>query len=187
MSFAERALPPSYRIIGAELLALEGRYDAIGRITPSSFKSFRQGVVTISVEVLESYLEDLLDNSVDDGYLFIERAGKEWVAKGVALVGLGAALAAGLYLAVQSDSIALSFPSTLLLACPFAWLWHRGARLGANRRMFFAHIVSHEIARRRGISRDEQGRPLTPAGTIQSILTKDPAASEGTAMIELQQ
>ncbi|WKZ57500.1 MAG: hypothetical protein QY326_02215 [Bdellovibrionota bacterium] len=182
---SDRMLPPSYRAIGTELLALETHHEATGYITPSSFKAFRQGVVTISVEVLEAYLEDLLDNSVEDAYLFIERTGRKLWSETIAVGGLVLALVGGMMLAARSEAVLPSFFLTLSLASPFAWLWHRATSRGATRRMFFAHVVSHEIGRRRGITKDGQGRPLTPAVTIQSILKPETGTkAEGAALTQ---
>ena len=54
-------LVSDYRTIGTELLRYESGTRSYGYQSFSAFTGFREGVAFVSVEVLESYLEDLLD------------------------------------------------------------------------------------------------------------------------------
>jgi len=139
-----------YSCIGAELLKYEASTRRYGYGSFSAFSHFRQGVSFVSLEVLESYLEDLLDLDVSEERLFINRESPnlKWIF--VSLLGLSGATSLGLYAASTGASLYASFALTAALALPFAVLWNYAPRGGVTRRMGFAQIVSHEVSRRRG-------------------------------------
>lgn len=134
-----------YQTVGIELLRIESR-GGIG--------SFREGVAFVPVEVLESYLEDLLDLGVKEETLFISRDFQWFRSRHVLAAGLFAALGTGLYAASTGASLPVSFCLSALLSIPCAILFHGAPKIGLVRRMSFAQILSGEISRRRGRDRD---------------------------------
>ena len=142
-----------YRTIGVELLALEAR-GGIG--------SFREGVSFVPVEVLESYLEDLLDLDVKEDGLFIVRERSRIHSLYLPLLGIALALSGGLYLVSSGASEFVSLGLTASIALPFAVLSHFFPRNGLMRRMNFAQTLSGEISRRRGRDKDSPSWPTTP-------------------------
>ena len=149
------SLMPHYRVIGNELLRLEIEMMGFRRNLPAAYDAFRQHVVFVPTEVLESYLDDLLDLTVEDSKLFINRERSRirevWIPCG----GLLAAIACGLYPASLGASVWWSFLLSSVLALPFAILLSSLPQGGAARRMSFAQIVSHEVLRRRGASGEQ--------------------------------
>lgn len=159
----------SYRMIGGALLDYERAYSGFNSVlelshfsTPfpipldlgSFFKksrySFEAGVSFVPVEILESYLEDLLDLQARDEDLYIARARKfSWSAP-TALVGIGLAMATGLFAATKGFSLMSSFAVTTILALPFGILWHFSPRDFISRRLRFAKLLQNEVNRRRG-------------------------------------
>ena len=139
-----------YQTIGTELLQIESS-GAIG--------SFREGVAFVPVEVLESYLEDLLDLGVKEDTLSIYREHHWLQSWWLPVVGFSFALGFGLYAASTGATLAVSFSLTLFSALPFGLLFHFSPRIGLMRRVSFAQILSGEISRRRG--RDKDGDVLT--------------------------
>jgi len=173
-------LTAQYRSIGTELLSYEHatsrRY---GFRSFSAFTSFREGVSFVPLAVLESYLEDLLDLDITESTLFIERTGHSLRAAHLSLVGLLGAVVTGLYGASSGASLVLSLGITIALALPFAVMWHFAPREGLARRVGFAQILSHEIARRRG-HEDQGGRG---PGIGASLVLREllPGRSTGSA------
>lgn len=143
-------LMSQYNCIGTELLKYETSVRRYGYGSFSSFTHFREGVSFVPVEVLESYLEDLLDLDVGEDKLFIARRtqGIRWML--ISALGLCAAIGVGLASASKGASLVSSFGLTICLALPFGILWQLAPRDGVARRMGFAQVVSHEVARRRG-------------------------------------
>ena len=142
-----------YACIGSELIKYEltaGRY---GYGTLSALKHFREGVVFVPLEVLESYLEDLLDIDVTESRLFITSNGssRSWLV--LCILGLMVAIALGLYAASSGASIWRSFGLTLITALPFWVVWHLAPKDGVARRLGFAQVVSYEVGRRRGVDK----------------------------------
>jgi hypothetical protein len=158
-----------YRTIGGELLRYESSTRGYGHQAFAAFTRFREGVAFVAVEVLESYLEDLLDIDVSDDALFIKLQGFRVRSIHWALVGLLGAVTVGLYAASTGASLPLSLGVTVALAFPFAIVWHFAPRDGLTRRVGFAQILSHEIARRRG---GDDGRPktLSPAALLEKLV-----------------
>lgn len=144
----------SYRTVGSELLRLES-----STFSPASedlLKSFGQAVSPVGLEVLESYLEDLLDLSCPDEILFIRRDGLtiRSLYSYVAIAGLLFAIGLGIYATSSGAPFWMGFGLSMISAAPFAVLWHIAPRVGLQRRMVFAQILSQEIARRRGADKD---------------------------------
>ena len=139
-----------YQTIGAALLDLEDSQRRYGG-GAAALTAFREGVSFVPVEVLESYLDDLLTLAVREETLFIQREfdSAQLLSAGLPIAGLLVAIAGGLYASSQGASAMLSFALTVSLALPFAVLWHYVPR-GATRRVRFAQVLSQEIARRRG-------------------------------------
>lgn len=142
-----------YACIGSELIKYEVTAGRYGYGTLSALKHFREGVVFVPLEVLESYLEDLLDIEVSETRLFITSNGssRSWLF--LCILGLMTAIAVGLYAASSGASIWRSFGLTLLIALPFWVVWHLAPKDGVARRLGFAQVVSHEVARRRGLDK----------------------------------
>ncbi len=174
-----------YSCIGQELLHYELSARRYGYGSFSAFSHFREGVAFVPLEVLESYLEDLLDLEITEAHLGIVRETQplNWTA--VSLVGLCGAIGLGLFAASTGASLLASFALTVALACPFAVLWHFAPRGGATRRMAFAQIVSHEVARRRGSDKGprEPAQPSFPFGEL--LAQKTPGSARSAAAMLL--
>lgn len=147
-----------YRTIGAELICYEQQYyqqwRGYSRPSFEALRAFREGVVFVPVEILESYLEDLLELDISEERLFIYRERSSLPVLAIALLGLFGSLAAGLFAAYVGASLILSFALTAIIALPFGVLLHFAPRDSLTRRMMFAKVVSHEISRRRGGDRE---------------------------------
>jgi len=159
----------SYRMIGGALLDYERAYSGFGSVlelshfsTPfpipidlgSFFKksrySFEAGVSFVPVEILESYLEDILDLQTKDEDLYVVNPRSFSWSSLIAIAGMGIAISIGLFAASKGFSLFSSFAITLILALPFGVLWHFSPRDFVSRRMRFAKLLQNEITRRRG-------------------------------------
>ena len=109
------------------------------------------------VEVLESYLDDLLDVGVSDDSLFIKKlqpAKRAWVLSAVGLTAFTTSAVEvmnGATLTSLTALILVTFLSGLGAALYFI------PRMKVLRRFSFATVVSGEIARRRGHDRTNVG------------------------------
>ena len=130
-----------YQQIGKELIAVEAR---------GSVATFREGVVDVPTEVLESYLEDLLDLGVKEDFLHIFRDRHWFHSLKVLALGIIGAVVGGLYSVSVGASVLSSFSLILILGLPFASILYFAPKIGLVRRMRFAKVVSAEISRRRG-------------------------------------
>ncbi|MCB9029559.1 MAG: hypothetical protein H6619_00775 [Deltaproteobacteria bacterium] len=158
-----------YKTIGRELLQYEERcrsvrslldLSAFGFTIPfnndiesffkRSLRVFKRGVEFIPLNILESYLEDLLDLDVNEERLFIAVENKVTRSFFFALFGLLFALSVGLYSVSIGASFPLAFFITVFLAVPFGALWHLVPRDKLSRRMRFAKLLSAEINQRKG-------------------------------------
>ncbi len=153
-----------YQTVGTELIKIESR-GGIG--------SFREGVSFVPVEVLESYLEDLLDLGVKEETLFINRDFVWYRSRQLLAVGLGVALGVGLYAASTGATLAVSSGLAAVLCVPLAVLFHGAPKIGLVRRMSFAQILSGEISRRRGRDRDSDA---TSRSLFQEVLGRSSRA-----------
>ncbi len=174
-----------YRQIGKSLLDYEVRIS--GSLMPGRRynREFGQAVVFVPVEVLESYLDDLLDVEVQDESLFIKKPRPAKRALLLAAVGL-CTLVASFYAGREGGS----FVSLTVLLAITVFAGMGGAlyflpRLKILRRFSFATLLSGEIARRRGHDKTNVGgfatrllmRDLWTRGEQGSTLPPHPARS----------
>jgi hypothetical protein len=107
-------------------------------------------VASVCVEILESYLEDLLDPRVGLELLYVARTGL-WrsidLLTGFSLLG---SCVVGGYISYISGAPLVGLSSTFLLILPVIAVWHRSPLGNMARRVAFARIVSKEVGRRRG-------------------------------------
>lgn len=140
-------LMSQYETIGAALLHYEDSCSS--RFIPNreSSREFSVAVSFVPVEVLETYLDDLLDISVCDDRLFIRRSTS--ILRRIVSVSIAAGLGMGL---VGSWSSASLMPAMLLTMCGIGFMCAAFAlpRIKVVRRFSFATLVSREIATRRG-------------------------------------
>lgn len=146
-----------YQQVGKALLDYERRI--CGALIPGQRynREFGQAVVFVPVEVLESYLDDLLDLAVQDESLFIKKPRPAKRAMLLAAVGI-ATLCASFYAGREGAS----FLSLTILLAITALAGLGGAlyfvpRLNVLRRFSFATVLSGEIARRRGHDKTNVG------------------------------
>ncbi len=162
---------------------LEGQYRSIGHALVESEKNifssavesnFRTSVAFIPDEVLESYLDDLLDSTVAEEKLFIKlpsKRGQEHVLFGS---GFFLALALGFLAISQGAHILLSLSLTLCIGLPLFAVWYFAPRASLVRRMAFAKVVSRELSHRRGGDDEDNSRKsflkewLLPTGATGS-------------------
>ena len=140
-------LMSQYQTIGAALLCYEESYSSRFMPNGRGRRDFSVSVSFVPVEVLEAYLDDLLDISVTDESLFIRRTTS--VVRRVIGATVATAVAIGLVEAWTHSSV---MPAMLLTMCGIAFLCAAFAlpRMKVVRRFSFATLVSREIAGRRG-------------------------------------
>lgn len=146
-----------YQQTGRALLEYERR--TCGALIPGQRhnREFGQSVSFVPVEVLESYLDDLLDVGVTDESLFIKKLQPAKRALVLSAIGLAAfavsavEVLSGATLASLTALIVVTFFSGLGAALYFI------PRMKVFRRFNFATVVSGEIARRRGHDRTNVG------------------------------
>ncbi len=146
-----------YQSVGSALVEYERRIS--GALIPGRRlnREFGEAVAFVPVEVLESYLDDLLDIGVSDEGLFIQKlkpAKRSLILSGVGIVALGTSVFRvlnGATLASVTALILIAFLSGLGGALYFI------PRMKVFRRFSFATVVSGEIARRRGHDRTNVG------------------------------
>ena len=150
-----------YRMIGRGLLAYEGR--ACAALIPSarSLSDFSAAVSFVPVEVLETYLDDLLDLGVSDESLFIKRPKPCW--QGRLILGVLAAAIVGALFVWHGDLTAALMPALLAITflAGIASSLYFLPRTKAIRRFSFATVVSREIGQRRGQGKTEVGNFAT--------------------------
>lgn len=136
-----------YQTIGAALLCYEESYSSRFISNGGGRRDFSVAVSFVPVEVLEAYLDDLLDIAVTDESLFIRRTTS--VIRRMVGAIVAAALAIGLVGTWTHSSVV---PAMLLTLCGMGFLCTAFAlpRMKVVRRFSFATLVSHEIAGRRG-------------------------------------
>ncbi len=164
-----------YRIIGTELMRLEQRCASLNRDMAQAQRDFRVGVVLVSTEILEAFLDDLFDLRSNDSKLFIRRDGSKIREVWIPIGGLLASIACGLYASTFGISLLWSLLLSVVLALPFGLLLSMVPHGGAPRRMLFAQVVSHEILRRRG----RQGNRVTNAFSDAQMVPWQKIALEG--------
>jgi hypothetical protein len=146
-----------YQQVGAALI----QYERVvcGSLLPGQryVREFGQAVSFVPVEVLESYLDDLLDLGVNDESLFIRKTRP--AKRALFLVVLCVATIAYLgYLAFSGESNA-AWPLLTVVAfsAGIGSALYFLPRTKALRRFSFATVMSREIARRRGHDRTSIG------------------------------
>ncbi len=146
-----------YQQIGKSLLDYEMRIS--GSLMPGRRynREFGQAVTFVPVEVLESYLDDLLDVEVQDESLFIKKPRPAKRALLLAAVGVCTLVAS-----VSAGRDGGSFMSLTVLLAITVFAGMGGAlyflpRLKILRRFSFATVLSGEIARRRGHDKTNVG------------------------------
>ncbi len=170
MNLARSSEPPSlhpfggcnklleqYRMIGRGLVA----YESCGcpALIPSTrgLKDFSAAVSFVPVEVLETYLDDLLDLGVSDESLFIRKSKPCWRGRlflfvlAAALVTAGFVWHGDLTMAFMPAVLAVTFLAGIASTLYFL------PRTKAIRRFSFATVVSREIGQRRGPGKTEVG------------------------------
>ncbi len=146
-----------YQQVGRSLLDYEQRICGALIPGPRFSREFGHGVAFVPVEVLESYLDDLLDVGVSDESLFIRKL--KPAKRALALIVIGIVALAACAIQVLNGATITSL-SALILVTFFSGL---GAalyfipRMKVVRRYSFATVVSGEIARRRGYDRTNVG------------------------------
>jgi len=151
-----------YSIIGLELL----RYEELPAMDLSR-AAFRQGVCCVPVEVLESYLEDLLDLEATEESLFIVQERNRQVTSILTVAALLIATIAGFVMAQLAGSLISALALMLAAAIPLGFLvFHYGPKERVIRRLKFARLVSLEVARRRGRGRGATVRSSSLVGGI---------------------
>lgn len=140
-------LMSQYRTIGTALLCYEESYSSRFMPNGGGRRDFSISVSFVPVEVLEAYLDDLLDVSVTDESLFIRRTTS--VVRRIVGAAVAAVLAIGL---VGTWTHSPVVPAMVLTLCGIGFLCTAFAlpRMKVVRRFSFATLVSREIAGRRG-------------------------------------
>jgi len=148
-----------YSLIGMELLRYENSSKNLMPVPESGILAFRQGVCCVPVEVLESYLEDLLDIEATDESLFIIPEKTNRLSSIITITGLLIAALISFAVAQSAGSLISAFVLMFMLSAPLGVLiLHYGPKHRALRRIKFARVVSLEIARRRGRGRGAVAR-----------------------------
>ena len=154
MAISTGNIKEHYKVIGTSLISLEkdmGIYAYIFKDQPTTIQT---DLAFIQTEILNSYLEDLLDFTISDEKLFIYRKNLSRIYNLVAILGLVIAMGLAINLAYQNYSLTLIVSLFFLISIPCALVWHLSPKLAPNRRLFFAKIISNEISRREGIDSD---------------------------------
>lgn len=163
-----------YRIIGRALIVVEQDSLVYGYGSQRAVQEFREGVASVSVEMLESYLEDLLDSQVALDHLYIARPGFWKSVDLLTVLSLLGSCAVGTYVSLTSGAPLVGLSSTLLLALPVVTVWHRSPFGHLARRVSFARIVSKEVARRRGSDKDGSAEGATTGFSLRTLLGGEP-------------
>jgi uncharacterized membrane protein len=150
-------LHPSYSAIGVALTNYDYNCFCEKIDEELAFSAFREDLVFMQVEVLESYLEDLLNLKMSDEYLCISKDYSRWPTRvfevAIALFAVCMGAVSALLGATQTMAYALTFISII----PLFFIYYLSPR-STRRRMRFARLISREISRRRGHDKDGEGR-----------------------------
>lgn len=146
-----------YQQIGRALLAYE--QVLCGALIPAQrlVREFSTAVAFVPVEVLESYLDDLLDLGVTDESLFIKKprpAKRAILLMATALIGLCGAVC------VWEGDLTAAFLPALLVTTFLAGIgsaMYFLPRTKVIRRFSLATVVSREVASRRGLDKTDVG------------------------------
>jgi len=169
-----------YITIGQELLKFEKNRVGYSYKIFTAYTLFREGIAFVPVEVLESYLDDLLDLEISDKSLKIELDGVGKSAGWFLLALTVAFLSLAAYLISRSGAPLLLFIAlTFLASLPFMLVAQQFCLDRAARRMQFAKVLKHEISRRRG--QDPENR-MRPAFTLERFLVNKSSVGLSAAM-----
>ena len=179
-----------YELVGASLVFWERRTRLWA--SEEAENELRVSLAFVPVEILGSYLEDLLNLKVSDESLFIGKGRHSWALKSrhalsdlvnraclvrdcdlVALFSSSSmfrwASLAGLVVAMAAGLIAARNGASLEASVFIALISGVPPAVvwylsprSARRRMRFAGLVSREISRRQGIPADSDGKPILP-------------------------
>jgi len=125
--------------------------------TPRLVRDFSADVSSVPVEVLESYLDDLLDLGVSDESLFIKKPRP--AKRAIALTAMSLVALCGAWCVLNGEIPMAALPALLVIA----FLGGIGSamyflpRTKVVRRFSFATIVSREVASRRGHDKTNVG------------------------------
>lgn len=148
-----------YRAVGAALMTYQKEsgfssfldlYSDLRKKESLPDRNLRHALAFISVEVMESYLDDLLDLDVQEEKLFIQTKTKFPLYPLVSAGGILLTVAAGLFMVDSGYTVSFSFALTILMAIPFVVLWHMSPKQGLALRLIFARALSQQISKRRG-------------------------------------
>ncbi len=153
-----------YRVIGNELLLIERAHGPFRYRSGGVSTQFRENMTCVSTQILESYLDDLLDREISEERLFIENRRAIVGHFVLPLIGVLLGVVSGLYASSLGAPLIISFCLAIAMVLPSIGMLYFAPRGGLMRRMAFAQIVSHEILRRRGGSDFESVTGLRGAG-----------------------
>lgn len=150
---SQRSLLGHYRHIGIALLEHESRpADGPSRMlipTRDVEEAFGANLATVPVEVMESYLDDLLDLNVTDESLFIKRVESDWRGSVIALL-LACSAAVSLYAPFDAAGYWVTLGLGVFFSCGLFLALYLLPRSRVMRRFGFATLISKVIARRKG-------------------------------------
>jgi hypothetical protein len=143
-----------YRMVGAALLRYEQRAGEL--FVPSFVPSqklqaeFSTDVAFVRVEILESFLDDLLDLHTSDDSLYVRRSRPSWGAFALLAVLCGALICS--WACAPLDGAGMLLPASLfgVFVAGAASVFYFVPRARVFRRFVLAKVLSQEIARRRG-------------------------------------
>lgn len=138
-----------YILIGQALQAYDQRCFVEGVAEQPSFTALREDLVFVQLEILESYLEDLLNLKVNDEHLHIRIVCPSWKLRTYEFAIVCFAVLLGAIASLSGAAQFTSYALTVLAATPLLALYYFAPR-SARRRMRFARLLSKEISRRRG-------------------------------------
>lgn len=146
-----------YRQVGDALLAYEHMLG--GSLIPAQrvVRQFSAGVSIVPVEVLESYLDDLLDLEVSDESLFIKKPRP--AKRAIALVMIACAALCGAFCVSEGELTRAFLPASLIVTflAGIGSAMYFLPRTRGLRRFSFATVVSREVAYRRGHDKTDMG------------------------------
>ena len=154
---------------------LAAQYKNVGRALRGYEKSknqdeFQTEVSFVPTEVLEAYLNDLLDLSVNPNELFIySPRGYRWLLIG-SILGLILTIIIAACISFTTESLFLTFLSVTIAMLPTVVVASIIVKQEFIRRGFFAKTLSREIQRRRGTYKGLRGDRYL--AKIQKLITK---------------
>lgn len=145
--WGSRLLVRHYQTIGLALLAFEEDRESLLSKSETCQKTFREGVAFVPVEVLESYLDDLMDLSIEEEKLFLNHGRHNFIRIlwSFAFLAVGSAI----LILLLGNTVYVASCIALLAAALYLPYWQR-ARGQVIRRLQLARVVSKEVNRRRG-------------------------------------